>query len=231
VDRRNRLQKKFSAKVIKDLQMAWSLPYIAHHFPEITTIFIIRHPLATIRSQIMGGKLNDKIQLKRFYRLLCENATVYKSVWSKYGYPDIKEDSMEHYAVAIWSVLHRIILDLILTWSESRKKKQNNQVGLCCYELLFYNAEQVLEALSYFLTSHGFNASKIPSSSVRNLSSTTYSCEANKINLIDSPIRWKKFFSDDLTDSLTEVLNHFGLAELYSKSGIPNKKLISLSLI
>jgi hypothetical protein len=231
VDRRNSLQKIYSAKVIKDLHMAWSLPYISHHFPEVTTIFIVRHPLATLRSQMMGGKLNDKNQLKRLYGSICENAKVYKSVWSKYGYPDIKNESMEHYTLAIWAVLHRIIFDLIFTWNDSRNGVQNNQVGLCCYELLFYEPDKVLDALSGFITSRGFSAVKIPLSRVRLPSSTTYSCEANEINLINSPMRWRNFFPNEMIDSLTGVLNHFGLDTLYSKKGIPTKKLISLSLI
>lgn len=215
VDRGNDIR-SYSSCVVKALRMNYSLRYIRERFPDITVLFIIRHPLAVLRSQCEIAS-DDQLEVSRtYYQTLLENEGLQRSIWSMYG--PYTPDSADYrlYKLAGWCCLHRALLDYL---------EAGGELDLVSYEHLFLNPSGMMSVLQDRLDKRGFQTYSLSKRRVRQPSRTTQSAEIKQVRCGAGHDKWRSYFSESEQREFAAVLAHFDLEDLFDDEGLPATRL------
>jgi len=215
VDHNNR-PGRYRARVIKDLRMGWSLPFVQHCFPEVTTLYIIRNPFGSLRSQFKQAHPEQLDISRNYFGSLVEHPALQSAIWSRYGEPPIRGDDFGEYKMASWASHQRLVWDQLA---------DNPGILLVSYELLMEKPSLVMAEICELLSNRGLRVSRLEEAELRSPSHTTHEAERDRVKAGRGASKWQEFFTDEQRERYGRVLSHFGLDELFDEQGQPSAML------
>ncbi|WP_233357776.1 sulfotransferase domain-containing protein [Haloflavibacter putidus] len=214
---KNNLPGNKKYRVIKSLRMSWSIPYINKNFSEISIIYILRHPMGSLASQVKVAK-NHKEQLsisKWYYGELLNHPILKKKLWQIYGELKINSNDYRIYKLGSLLAHYRIILD---TYKE-------NKFLIVFYEDLVLEPKRSLLEISDYLENK-MELSDINLDVLKKPSKTTKKSEIESIQHETVHKKWQRDFDQNFMQQYEKMLKHFELNNFYDEKGLPNRSFL-----
>ena len=204
IDRQNeKIISKF--RLVKEIRANLALKWLHDHFPEVSIVFIIRHPCAVVSSRMELGWATDQ-DIEPFLsqpQLVEDYLGPYLDLIRSVG------NSVEKHAV-IWSVSNLVPLKQF----HSKEWKVVYYENLCTQPEIELPA--IFQAVGYPCSGDFITSSNLPSQTARRASAVVTG--TNKI------ANWKKKLSRSQIDKILQVVQAFGLDHLYGDSTRPLNK-------
>lgn len=196
-------------RLIKDIFSHLYLKWINVHFPEVKLILLLRHPCAVAASK---RELQDWQWLRDPARFIEQEALV-NDFLSPFVDFIISKRSFFEKQVMIWCILHYVVL----------KQFNRNQLLPVFYESLCVDPHKEFRRLASFLGPE--LAPKIPQHKfLKKVKKASHVARSGSAILTGESLihKWKQLVNQREINNAMEILEAFGLNEIYSEEGMPN---------
>ncbi len=189
-----------SRRLVKDIRANLILHWMHAHFPEIPIVLLLRHPCAVARSKIAMGW---KTHLDDFL-----------------SQPELVADFLQPFVPLLESARddfdRHILLWCIENWVPLCQFTRG-EIHVCFYEDLCTQPEREARALLSYLR-RPFSSTLLQSMSHPSALSKAHSAIVTGESMLDA---WRKAVSKPQIDRAVELLQHFGLDQLYGAESTP----------
>jgi hypothetical protein len=210
---RNRWIDRYNEKVfpkyrlIKEIRANLLLKWLHDHFPQVPILFLMRHPCAVVSSRLELGWATDR-DIDHF---LNQPKLVKDFLGDKLDLILNAETDEEKHAI-IWSVTNLVPL----------KQFQNGEINMVYYEDLCLQPDRTL-ALAFASINHPYHS---PGHEKISQPSQTAQATSAVVRGTNRVTGWKKKLSPAQIDRILQVVEAFGLENLYGDSFIPKNSAI-----
>jgi hypothetical protein len=202
--------------IVKSVRLTRLLPWIAERFQLRSAFYIIRHPCATIASQLKTGFFG----YHNYYPPYLNARPSIDNIISEASHmnfvdPELieklkKMNTIEEILTAAWC------LDNYIPLNEPKTQKWTTLL----YEKLVADGESEIKRLCKTLNHE--EITEIATQQLRKPSIVTLGDEKKKLKSIDIQLsKWKKQFNQDQIDRMLKILSDFGL-DFYSEENEPD---------
>lgn len=198
-------------RLIKEIRANLLLKWLHDMFPNVPIFFLIRHPCAVVLSRMeLGWATGKDIESFLVQADLVEDHLVdHLDVIS-----NVKTDEEKH--AIIWSVSNLVPL----------KQFKPGEINIIFYENLCVRPEiemqKIFDSIKTGYEQPSINMVNLPSSTSTQMSAVTTG--------VDKISRWKSILTTPQVSRILEVVDKFGLGELYGNSLMPLDAPITTSI-
>jgi hypothetical protein len=192
-------------RLIKEIRANLVLGWLHNHFPDVSIIFLMRHPCAVVLSRMeLDWDTNRDIEpFLAQPNLIADFLSPYLSLIK-----NVKTDEEKH--AIIWSVSNLVPL----------KQFPKNELKMVYYEDLCTHPEReigaIFESIGIKISEFCFDKLNRPSQTTR--SNSAVMSGANKLS------DWQKKLSISQIKNILQVVSDFGLGNFYDESHLPLKE-------
>ncbi len=189
-------------RIVKDTRSNLMLKWFRVNFPALPIIFIVRHPCAVAVSSLARGWTSTIWYLRH----LCEQKELAEDYIGKIADHILSTSDLLEQLVFLWCIEHMVAFDQL----------SPQDVCLVFYEELFHNPEQQLHRVFSSLNR------PLPPSVFDTISTPSLTSSESLQSGGDPTTSWQKKITPEQMKRILELLDYFGLGQLYNEDARPH---------